>query len=106
MDYPVGLRSAFTSSNFETQKFTTIKTLTDRFQIGVVMTEMTVRRLEMCIRTAGFLAKNPMVFGKGSQGPALVAQFKRVVDDIRSLIVKYSSGIAAAHGNSGKRGTA
>ena len=50
-----------------------------------------------------FLQRNPMVFGKGSQGPVLVAQFKRAVDDIRGLIVKQSSGIVAARGNSGRR---
>jgi len=70
------------------------------------MNDMTVRRLEMCVRVAGFLAKNPVVFGKGSQGPALVAQFQRVVEDLRGLIVKHSSSTVAARGNSGRRATA
>jgi hypothetical protein len=70
------------------------------------MNDMTVRRLEMCVRVAGFLAKNPVVFGKGSQGSALVAQFQRVVDDLRGLIVKHSSSRAAARCNSERRGAA
>jgi hypothetical protein len=67
------------------------------------MNDITVRRLEMCIRVAGFLAKNPIVFGKGSQGSMLVAQLKGAVEDIRELTVKQASGVAAARSNAGRR---
>jgi hypothetical protein len=90
-------------ANFETEKFEAFLKPTVRFQKGVVMNDLTLRRLEMCVRVAGFLAKNPVVFGTGSQGSMLVAQFKRAVDDIRGLIVKQASGIASARASAGRR---
>jgi hypothetical protein len=67
------------------------------------MNDITVRSLEMCVRVVGFLTGNPLEFRKGSQGPLLVDQFSKAVDEIRELTASQLSEIAAARGNSDVR---
>jgi hypothetical protein len=70
------------------------------------MNDMTVRRLEMFVRVAGFLAGNPKLFGKGSLGSVLADRFKDAVAEARGFTVKQASAVAAARSSAGRRGAA
>jgi hypothetical protein len=67
------------------------------------MNDLTVRRIEMCVRVVSFLASNRIVFSKGSQGPQLVKRLTDKVDDIKRLAAAQVSGLSSARTESATR---
>ena len=70
------------------------------------MKDVTVRQLEMASRVVGFFEENPIAFRKSSPGAGLVEQFKKQVDDVKSLTATQAVQIGLSRSCSRRRSAA